>query len=107
MCCPKYLDVHPLNFYRVVFQCSLTSCWSLAWWLLMRRMSSASLRVGEVRVAVVLDEADSLVVSLPLFSQWFHDDLQERFEQERAESISLFGPSLEVELSLLLGRRAL
>ena len=35
--------------------------------LLMRRMSSANLRVGDVSVVVLLDESDSVVTSVPLF----------------------------------------
>ena len=56
---------------------------------LMRRMSSANLKIGEVRVSVVVDMSDSAVVSVPLFCSRFHDVLSEEVELERTERVSL------------------
>ena len=44
---------------------------------LIRKMSSENLRVGQVRVGVVLGESDSVVISDGLSCLWFHDALQE------------------------------
>ena len=45
---------------------------------------------------VVFGKADSFVVSSPLSCQSFHDVMQERVEQERAERVTLLGSSLQM-----------
>ena len=53
---------------------------------------------GTVRVAVMFNKSDSVVVSVPLLGQCFHDALYECVEQKRAGWVTLLGSPFEVEL---------
>ena len=53
---------------------------------------------GTVRVAVMFNKSDSVVVSVPLLGQCFHDALYECVEQKRAGWVTLPVSPIEVEL---------